>query len=253
MLKQYFALLLTLTFTSIKAQNNLIILTEKGSKFFLSVNEQAVNDSAQSQVKKAKVFDDTCSVKLVFTDGSPEFKGTVFLTEAGKTVNNREFTYSLSEGKGKRELKFISMNLARVDTISKPQSPEKKIEAIFTEKEKKQIELDKLAEKYPPPGNCPVVISDSLLQANLKLLKDNHIDMNRQKDAKWFISHNCIDTKQLIKVMETFDRDDSRVKIAKFSFDYIQDHRNFMEVVDAVKFSTEKEELKKFFDKRIEK
>lgn len=254
MIKQYFAVLYILFASSAVAQNDLIVLTEKGTKFLLFVNDGQVNDSAQSVVKAQKIYEDTCSVKMVFADKQvPAFSSTVFLTVSGMPVSKREFTYSLAEEKGKKKLKFISVNFIHSDSTVKPQTPEKKIEKIFTDKEKREAAIDKLNEKYPPPANCPTAISDSVLKANLKTLKDEHIELNRMKDGKWFVSHHCLTVKQLIQLMGVFDRQDSKVRIAQFAFDYMIDHGTFLEALEGVKYATEKEDLKKFYDKKIEK
>lgn len=254
MIQQYLTLLLTLFVGSITAQNNLIVLTEKGDLFTLFVNDEKINDSTQSVVNGKKIYEDTCRVKMEFADRNiPAYSGSVFLTVSGKAVTKREFTYSLVQEKGKRELKFISVNFIHSDTSSKPLPPEKKIEKIFIDKKKRDADADKLNDKYPPPANCATIISDSALAAGIVELKGEHIELNRLKDAKWFVSTNCINTQQLIKVMDTFGQQTSKVKIAEFAFAYISDHRNFLETTEAVKFMTEKEELKAFFNKHIEK
>jgi len=253
-LKHCFSFLLTCLFAGCFGQNNLIVLTESGAKFTLYVNDTQINDSAQSQVTAAKIYDDTCRIKMVFLDNNiSTFGSKVFLTIGGKAVTQRDFTYSLVTVKGKRKLKFISVNFSKSDTSAKGQSPEIKIKTIFTDLQKRKDEQDKLNEKYPPPANCIKPVDDSLLTVKIKVFRDNHTEMNRMKDVKWFVSHNCINTKQLIRLMDAFDMQDNKVRIAKFSFDYMEDHRNFLETLDAVKFMTEKTELKNFYDKKIEK
>ncbi|HXB41215.1 MAG TPA: DUF4476 domain-containing protein [Bacteroidia bacterium] len=254
MLKQYFAVLLTFSFGIAAAQNNLIVLTEKGSLFTLYVNDIKINDSIQSEVTAVKLFDDTCTVKIQFADKNiSTFGAKIFLTVSGKTVSKREFTYSLSEEKGKRKLNFISVNYIQSDTTAKQQAPELKIKKIFTDLEKQRQEQNKLNEIYPPPFTCKNVISDSLLQAQLKLLRDEHFEISRMKDGKWFVSNYCINAKQLTLLLDVFDRRDSKVKIAEFAFDYIEDPHNFLETVKNVGYDTEKKELADFYHKRIEK
>lgn len=254
MLKHCFAVLLVLLAGKICAQNNLIVLTEKGALFTLFVNDKQVNDSAQSVVESDQLFDDTCAIRMVFADKNiSTFGGTVFLTEGGKTVSNCEFTYSLAETNGKRHLKFVSLIHLPVDSTKKRQSPEAKIKKEFEDVKKAEAEKNRLAENYPAPQNCPAVISDSALTLAIKKLRDNHIEINRLKDAKWFISNNCIDTKQLTQLMGAFDRQDSKLRIAEFAFPYLQDHRNFLEAKSALKYPDDQEELEKFYHKHIEK
>jgi len=236
------------------AQNNLIILDENGQEFFLFIDGKQINDSVQAEVQATNIYDDTCNVKILFHDTTiPSFSAKVFLELNAKSVSKRDFTYSISHEKGKEKLNFISVNYSQSDTTAKAQSPEAKIKSIFIAQAKQKEEQDRLNEIYPSPSPCIKIISDSLLQKNLKLLRDNHVDLIRMKDAKWFVSHNCINTVQLKKLISVFDYRNSKVKIAEFAYDYIEDHRNFLKVVDAMEFNSEKEELKKFYNKRIEK
>lgn len=254
MLKQYFAVLLTMAWSGALAQNNLIVLTEKGSLFTLFVNDKQINDSAQSVAEARNIYEDSCMVKLVFADKAlPAFTGSAFLTIAGKSVRKREFTYSLAEEKGKSKLQFISVNLTESDTTVRMQLPEKRIRVIFAELERRKDEENRLKENYPPPGTCAAVVPDSVLTANLKLLRDNHIELNRMKDAKWFVSHRCLTTTQLKQVMDTFDRQDGKVEIAEFSYAYLQQPADFLQVLDAVRYVTEKEDLKKFYEQQTKK
>lgn len=237
-----------------KAQNNLIILDENGQKFFLFIDDKHINDSAQAEVKATKLYDDTCGIKAVFYDKTiPEFTAKVFLVENGKSVSKRDFTYSISRQKGKARLNFVSVNFTLSDTSTKTPSPETRINSIFIAEAQKKEEYERLNEIYPAPEPCKKAITDSLLQKKLQVLRDNHIEINRMKDAKWFVSHNCINVIQLKQLMSVFDYRLSKVRIAEFAYDYMEDHRNFLQVLDAVEFSTEKADLKTFYDKRIEK
>ncbi len=251
--KCLFICLLGFTILS-KAQNNLIILDETGQKFFLFIDGKQINDSAQSEVKATKIYDDTCRIKVLFHDKTlSEFSAKVFLEQNAKSISKRDFTYSISKEKDKARLNFISVNYSQSDTSVKAQSPETRIKSIFIAQAKQKEENDRLNEIYPAPSACIKVIGDSLFQKKVQALKDNHIEINRMKDAKWFVSHNCINTVQLKKVISVFDYRNSKVKIAEFTYDYMEDHRNFLEIIDVMEFSIEKEELKKFYNKRIEK
>src|ERR1700745_3451147 len=105
-LKGLFIYLVISSFFS-TAQNNLIVFDENGENFFLFVDDKRVNDSAQTEVNAAGIYDDTCRIKAVFQNKNiPEFSEKVFLLEKGKNTNNRDFTYSISRQKGKTKLHF---------------------------------------------------------------------------------------------------------------------------------------------------
>jgi hypothetical protein len=236
------------------AQNNLIVLDENGREFFLFVDDKQINDSAQAEVKVRKIYEDTCRIKAVFTDKAiSEFSGKVYLMESARNVKNREFTYRLSGLKGKVKLNFVSANDIFSDTTAKPQSISSKINSIFITEAQKKEDYAKLNGIYPTPEPCKKAITDSMIQKKILLLRENHIELNRIKDAKWFISHNCINAAQLKRLFSAFDYRHSKVEIGEFAFDYMEDHRNFLDVVEGIEASLERNELKKFYDKRIEK
>lgn len=119
MLKQCFTLFLTSFCIYVHAQNNLIVLSEKGKGFLLFVDGKPMNDSSQVLVKAEGLYNDTCNIKLLFADKKlPSFEGKAYLTIAGKSAIRKEFTYSLEEMKGKRNLRFISANDIISDTTS---------------------------------------------------------------------------------------------------------------------------------------
>lgn len=236
------------------AQNNLVIVDENGQKFILLVDGKQVNDSAQAEVKVANIYDDTCRITVLFTDKNiPEFNAKIYLELGSRSVSRHEFMYGIHREKGKTRLRYISTYNALSDTTAKVQSAEARINSVFVEEERKKEEQNRLNEIYPPPVACKKAMADSVLEKKLQVLRDNHVEINRIKDGKWFISNNCINAAQLKKLMGVYNYRNSKVQIAEFAFDYIEDHRNFLVVVDAVEFDTEKEILKKFYHKHIEK
>jgi hypothetical protein len=251
----FIRILLVLTFCLsglLKAQNNLILLTESGEKFWLYVNEQKINDSAQSIVKATKIWDDTCRVKVVYADKNLiDFSANAYFLQYGRSCKNLEFTYSVEKIKGKYTLTFVSTNFIAADSTQKQLAARVKEFALSHKKE--QDAKNKLAENYPPPAPCTKTISDSLLQVEINILKDVHIERYRIKDAKWLISNNCLSIVQTEKVLATFDYDDAKLILAKFGYDYIVDKENFLKLVNSLLHKTEKEELKTFYTNKTTK
>jgi len=235
----------------LKAQNNLIILSENGEPFYLYVNEHKINDSAQSIVKASKISKDTCHVKVAYADKKlTDFNATAYLFQYGNSCKNLEFTYTVQTVKGKTNLKFISTNLISEDTSGKQKHAAARVSDFLTLQQKEKDDKNRLLENYPPPAPCLKAIGDSLLEKQLKYLQDNHIELNRVKDAKWFISNHCMSVDQLIRVLGFFDYEDSKVKLAEFGYDYVTDKEAFLNTLNACKYKTEKEELKKFYAKK---
>ena len=238
----------------LNAQNNLIILNENGEQFHLYVNDHKINDSAQSIVKAVKIIKDTCNIKVVYTDKKlADFNAKAYLLQYGNSCKNLEFTYTIETIKGKPTLKFISTNLISEDTTSKQKHASIRVSDFFTSHQKEKDDKNRLTENYPAPEKCLLTIGDSLLERQIKILQNNHIELNRAKDAKWFISNNCLNVSQAEKIFTLFDYEDSKLKLAEFGYDYFIDKENFMNILNSLKYKTEKEELKKFYSKKTTK
>jgi hypothetical protein len=238
----------------LNAQNNLILISENGNPFYLYVNDQKINDSAQSIVKAFKITKDTCTVKMVYADKNKQgFSGKAYLLQSGLSCKNLEFTYALETIKGKNKLKFISTNVISEDTTGKQKQAGVRVRDFFILQQKEKDDKNRLIENYPLPAQCNAVVGDSVLNRQMKYLQDNHIELNRIKDAKWFISNNCLSIFQAGKILGLFDYEDSKAKLAEFGYDYFTDKENFLNLLTAVKYKTEKEELKKFYTEKTKK
>ena len=237
----------------LKAQNNLILLTESGAPFWLYLNEQKINDSAQSIVKAAKIWDDTCRLKVVYADKKlSDFIATAYFLQNGKSCKNLEFTYSVEKVKGKSVLTFVSTNILLADSVSlKKQAARVKYFAIVQKKE--QDAKNKSAGNYPSPTLCTKLMNDSLLEKEIAQLKTNHIERERTKDAKWLISNNCLNVVQMEKILTAFDYDDAKLVLSEFAYDYITDKQNFLNLVNSLMHKYEKEELNTFYSTKTTK
>ncbi|HXU26770.1 MAG TPA: DUF4476 domain-containing protein [Bacteroidia bacterium] len=232
----------------LKAQNSLVLLTESGEKFWLYLNDQKINDSAQSIVKATKIWDDTCRLKVVYADKKlADFSATAYFLNHGRNCKDLEFTYTVEKIKDKYALTFVSTNLINTDSTSTHKQLSARVTNFAVSQKKEQDAANKLAENYPPPALCTKTISDSLLQIEIKKLKDDHIERYRIKDAKWLISKTCLSIAQTEKILSVFDYDDAKLILAEFGYDYVVDKENFMALEKSLRHKYEIEELKKFY------
>ena len=238
----------------LEAQNNLVILSEKGDAFWLYVNELKINDSVQSIVKATAIYEDTCHVKVVYVDKKlSDFNGRVYLLQNGKSCKNIDFTYSVETVKKKKELRFISTNYTVSDISSPVEKPGEHIKKTLTLLQKQKDDSNRLAERYPTPVPCKNKTQDTLVTLQIKILKDNHIAFNRVKDAKWFISHACLSVSQAQKLLAVFDREDDKLEVAEFAYTYLYDSDNFIQLKQAFERSYQQEELNTFYQKKTSK
>ncbi len=235
----------------LKAQNNLTIVGENGEPFWLYLNEHKVNDSAQAIVTAKEVSRDTCNVRVTYQNPKVStVSAKVYLLQRGKTCKNLVFTYAIGIVKGKTTLKYISTDYLATDISISKEKPSEHIKEVFASVKKQEDTKNRLAENYPAPVSCNKTISDSLLERQVTLLKENHIELNRIKDAKWFISNNCISVTQTQKVLTAFEYEDSKLQLAEFAYNYLYDKDTFMQFLTSLKYKTQKEELETFYNKK---
>lgn len=80
----------------VKAQNNLVVFSENGEKFFLIINGIKQNIEAETNVKVTDLIQPNYKAKIVFEDKS---KGVVdqniYFMQGGEPVKNHEFVFSV--------------------------------------------------------------------------------------------------------------------------------------------------------------
>ncbi len=95
-MKSILSLILLLTFVGIKAQNNLVVFSENGEKFFLIINGVKQNIEAETNVKVTDLIQPNYKAKIVFEDKA---KGVVdqniYFMQGGEPVKNHEFVFSV--------------------------------------------------------------------------------------------------------------------------------------------------------------
>jgi len=95
-MKKILSLTFLVAFIGIKAQNNLVVFSENGEKFFLIINGVKQNLEAETNVKVTDLIQPNYKAKIVFEDKS---KGVVdqniYFMQAAEPVKNHEFVYSV--------------------------------------------------------------------------------------------------------------------------------------------------------------
>ncbi len=248
-------ILLVLSFCLVgilKAQNNLTIVSENGEPFWLYLNEHKLNDSAQVIVTATEVKIDTCTIRVTYTNSKiSNITAKVYLLQRGRSCKNLSFMYTIVTEKGKPILKYISTSDIITDSTEVKKSPSEYINSVFISVKKQEDDKNRLEENYPSPTLCAKIINDSLLEKQIASLKDNHIELNRVKDAKWFISNTCLSVVQTQKILTAFDYEDSKLDLAEFAYNYLYDKDNFMRFLKSLKHKTDLSKLEKFYDNKI--
>ncbi|MGZ3863413.1 MAG: DUF4476 domain-containing protein [Bacteroidia bacterium] len=88
--------------------NNLVVFSETGDRFYLVLNGLKYNEKPETNVKVTNLNATNYKAKILFENGHPDLNHNVYLTWEGNAVTNKEFTYAISRKGDKYKLKFIS-------------------------------------------------------------------------------------------------------------------------------------------------
>ena len=95
-MKKILSLIFLMSFIGISAQNNLVVFSENGEKFFLIINGVKQNLEAETNVKVTDLIQPNYKAKIVFEDKA---KGVVdqniYFMQGGEPVKNHEFVFSV--------------------------------------------------------------------------------------------------------------------------------------------------------------
>lgn len=229
------------------SQNYLHLWTETGEKFHLQSNGKILNDSAQSYVNAGIFISDTCKLLIHFSN-TKEQNIKILLLENGKKAHNKEFNYSLYLMRDYYVVRFNSIIEHNPDSTFLTIPPKQQIAIIFENEKNKNAKFDKLEENYPEPRKCPGPVPDTLLKRLIYQWRENHFEVNRLKDIKWFVSNNCLTVTQIIKIFNDFDYESSKLNLVYFSYKYLADKQNFLSLTPSMKFPSDRIEIQNFYN-----
>jgi hypothetical protein len=132
-MKTILTLTLFLALLSVKAQNNLVVFSENGEKFFLIINGVKQNLEAETNVKVVDLIQPNYKAKIVFEDKA---KGIVdqniYFMQGGEPVKNYEFVYSVGMKK-KGLYKARPVSAVAIGPQTKTQSDQSVVHYTTTE------------------------------------------------------------------------------------------------------------------------
>lgn len=88
--------------------NNLIVFSETGDRFYLVLNGLKYNQTPETNVKVTNLNAPTYKATIIFENGQPPLEANAHLMWEGNAVTNKEFTYAVVKKTDKYKLKFIS-------------------------------------------------------------------------------------------------------------------------------------------------
>lgn len=230
-------------------QNNaLVIFSANGNPFYLSVNHEVINKTAQSNLKVLNISMgwNIIEIKIPSIIKELTFKDSIFIKNNTK-FSNKEFTYSLIEKEGKLILKFQS--ISELSGPEKPPVPEAPKEVIPL------VDNSIYGNLYQAKANKPVFFNhfDALtstcsetislidMKYALTLLNKCNDEESKYTYINQIIENNCLKTLQLNELLVLLPIDMDRLAIAKAAYLHILDKENIKAILTVFKYPAMKE------------
>lgn len=100
------------------------------------------------------------------------------------------------------------------------------------------------------PANCPYEMNYIDFNKMKEAVADNSFEETRLSTAKTATKGSCLSTDQVKQIMELFSFEDSKLEYAKFAYDYTVDKNNFYTLGKVFTYSSSKEDLNNFIEKK---
>lgn len=228
--------------------NSLVVFSGSGNPFYLSVNKERINKTAQSNIK---VFDlatgwNLIEIKIPGIIKELSYKDSILLSSNSKFLN-KEFTYVLNENKGKLELQFKSVS-EQSGPIN-PTIPEAPKETAPLVDNSIYGNLYQAVNNKPVfyfnydtvSSTCKYTLNDTEIKYALNLFKKANDPEAAFRYLTTIIDNNCYSVLQLKELLESTPIDMDKLNIAKRAYSHITDPQNVLAIISTFKYPTMKE------------
>lgn len=243
---------------SVQSQNNaLVIFSASGHPFYLSVNHEQINKTAQSNVK---VFDipagwNLIEIKIPGFIKELRYKDSVLLKSNSK-FSSKEFTYVLIEKEGKLSLQFKSVSkLSGPATPPVPDAPKEiaplvdnsiygNLYQAINNKPVFYVNYDTIN------SNCKYTLNDKEIKYALTLFKKANDPEAAFRYLTKIIDYNCYSVSQLRELLDATPIDMDKLNTAKKAYSHITDQQNISTLFTVFKYPTMKESYLSFIKEK---
>lgn len=237
---------------SIQSQNNtLVIFSESGNPFFLSVNDELINKNAQSNVKVFNFNIGWNHILIKIPDKEQSYKDSILLSNKSKFLN-KEFTYVLMDKEAKLALQFKSVS--EQSGPEAPPIPEAPKETVPLVDNSIYGNLYQAVNNKPvfyknfdtETSTCKTTLSDKDIKYALTLFKKANDTEAAYRYLNQIIELNCYSVLQLKELLESTPIDMDRLNSAKKAYTHLSDKQNANTLLVIFKYPTMKESYTSF-------
>jgi hypothetical protein len=245
---------------SIHSQNNaLVIFSESGHPFFLSVNKESINKIAQSNIK---VFDlalgwNLIEIKIPSIIKELRYKDSILLSTKSKFIN-KEFTYVLIEKENELALQFKSVSeLSGPVNPPVPEAPKEEVplidNSIYGNLYQAVNNKPVFYKNYDVETNtCKTNLTDKEIKYALNLFKKANDNEAAYRYLNQILELNCYNTLQLKELLEYTPIDMDKLNSAKKAYSHITDLQNINTLLPIFKYQTMKDSYTSFIKEQAD-
>ncbi len=104
---------------------------------------------------------------------------------------------------------------------------------------------------YQGQIGCQPPVTPERFENMLHTIENQDFESSKLSTAKQIVKYNnCLTVNQLVQILNLFDFDDTKLKLAKFAYDYIYDIEDFYKVNNVFDFDSNKKKLAKYLENR---
>ncbi|MBI3518753.1 MAG: DUF4476 domain-containing protein [Bacteroidetes bacterium] len=238
----------------VQSQNNsLVIFSETGHPFYLSVNHEKINKTAQSDIKVYNLSTgwNFIEIKIPGIIKELRFKDSILLSTKSKFLNN-EFTYVLKEKDDKLSLQFKSVSKqSGPETPPVPEAPKETAplvdNSIYGNLYKSVKNKPVFYNNFDSiTGTCKTILTSKEINYALNLLHGVNDTETEYRYLSKIIDYNCLSVGQLKSLLELSSIDMDRLNLAKKAYTRITDKENINQILPVFKYPTMKESYMSF-------
>lgn len=244
----------------IHSQNNaLVIFSESGHPFHLSINNESINKIPQSNIKVFNLATgwNLIEIKLPITNQELRYTDSILLNSKSKFIN-KEFTYVLIEKDKQLELQFKSVSeLSGPARPPVPEAPKEEVplvdNSIYGNLYQAVNNKPVFYKNYDKETNtCKANLTDKDIKYALNLFKKANDKEAAYRYLTNIIDNNCYNTLQLKELLESTPIDMDKLNSAKKAYLHITDQQNVNTLLTVFKYPAMKESYISFLKEQAD-
>lgn len=240
-------------FTLPAQHNSLVVFSASGEPFFMKVDQEAVNQSPQSNVKAFDLSTGRHVIEIALANGSRRMKDSLRITQSEK-YDHKEFTYVLVSSGQNLSLQFKGVSEPSGPVLPPvPEAPKETAPVVdnsiyghlYQAKQNRPV----FFRNYDvQKGSCEQSLTDKDISYGVKLLAAANDEERQMGYMQQIISNNCYSTAQLQQLLLTFASEMDRLELTKAAYPHLTDRRNAAQLLPVFKYQSLKDNYTAFLN-----